>query len=120
MPRLRPGLARVEFFAVREDVMALLTQGHTYASAYDQLKDAGKISMSYSAFRNYVHNRSRSNLEPRHGNKPAKRENDMESTAEAASTNVEQTHVPRRVTTPAQAFKTHVPDASELTKVTEE
>ncbi len=86
MPRLRPGLARVEFFAVREDVMALLTQGHTYASAYDQLKEAGKISMSYSAFRNYVHNRSRSNLEPKHGNKPAKRENDMESTAEAAST----------------------------------
>lgn len=59
MPRLRPGLARVEFFAVRQEVMALLSQGHTYASAYDRLKEAGKISMSYSAFRNYVHARSR-------------------------------------------------------------
>ncbi len=67
MPRLRPGLARVEFFAVREDVMALLNQGHTYASAYDRLKGAGKISMSYSAFRNYVHTRSPKLKKRQHG-----------------------------------------------------
>lgn len=38
MPRLRPGLARVEYFAVRDEVSMLLAQGHTYASAYDTLK----------------------------------------------------------------------------------
>lgn len=120
MPRLRHGMARVEFFAVQENVMALLAQGHTYASAYDLLKKEGKITMCYGAFRGYAHGGRRPKPDPEHGSKPATRENAVESTAKAASQNVKQTRVPRKATTPAQAFSNHVPDASELTKVTEE
>lgn len=56
-------MARVEFLAVRENVMALLAQGHTYASVYDRLKKEGKITMCYGAFRSYVHGRRRTKPE---------------------------------------------------------
>lgn len=52
--RLRPGLARVEFYAVRQEAVELLKQGHTYTSAFEVLKKAGKITMSYWVFLSYA------------------------------------------------------------------
>ena len=52
---LRPGMARVQFLAVQHEVKTLLEQGHTYASAYDMLKDQKKVSMSYQSFRKHIH-----------------------------------------------------------------
>lgn len=47
-------MARVEFLAVKTDVEKLLEEGHTYASAYDILKEKKKVSLGYSAFRVYI------------------------------------------------------------------
>lgn len=54
MSRLRYGLARVQFLAVREEAQALMAQGHTCAYVYEQLKQSGKISMCFGAFRRYL------------------------------------------------------------------
>lgn len=54
MPRLRPGMARVQFYAVQQEVVALLEQGYTFASAYDLLRTEKKITMCYGAFRAYA------------------------------------------------------------------
>lgn len=50
MERLKKGLARIEFFAVRQEVEKLLAAGYSIKLAYDNLKDNGKITMSYQAF----------------------------------------------------------------------
>ena len=52
MPRLRPGMARVEFYAVWNEVSELL--GHTYRSAYDLLSEKKKITMKYDSFRRHI------------------------------------------------------------------
>lgn len=54
MPRLRSGMARVEFFAVRQEVEELLAQGHTLRLAYEHLFKLKKISMAYDSFRRHV------------------------------------------------------------------
>lgn len=54
MSRLRPGLARVEFYAVWNEVSELLNQGHTYRSAYEFLSEKKKITMKYDSFRRHV------------------------------------------------------------------
>ncbi|MGD9950074.1 MAG: TraK family protein [Desulfobulbus sp.] len=50
MEPLRKGAARIEFFAVRQDVEKLLAAGYSIKLAYDHLKNAGQITMSYQAF----------------------------------------------------------------------
>jgi hypothetical protein len=50
MERLKKGFARIEFFAVRQEVENLLAAGYSIKLAYDNLKDNGKITMSYQAF----------------------------------------------------------------------
>ena len=54
MAKLRPGLARREFFAVRPEVEEILASGGTFRLAYDMLKEKGKISMGYDTFRQYA------------------------------------------------------------------
>lgn len=54
MSRLRPGMARVEFYAIWNEVSELLDQGHTYRSAYDLLSEKKKITMKYDSFRRHV------------------------------------------------------------------
>ncbi len=50
MERLKKGFARIEFFAVRKEVEKLLAAGYSIKLAYMNLKDKGKITMSYQAF----------------------------------------------------------------------
>lgn len=50
MDRLKKGFARIEFFAVRQEVEKLLAAGYSIKLAYDNLKDKNKITMSYQAF----------------------------------------------------------------------
>ena len=50
MERLKKGFAKIEFFAVRQDVEKLLAAGYSIKLAYDNLKDNNKITMSYQAF----------------------------------------------------------------------
>nr|WP_308620458.1 TraK family protein [uncultured Desulfovibrio sp.] len=47
-------MARVEFFAVRQEVEELLAQGHTLRLAYEHLFKLKKISMAYDSFRRHV------------------------------------------------------------------
>jgi hypothetical protein len=48
------GAARVEYYACREDVEALLVQGHTARAIYKHMKGQGRVTCSYSAFCDYV------------------------------------------------------------------
>ncbi len=50
MERLKKGVARIEFFAVRQEVEKLLAAGYSIKLAYEDLKEKGKITMSYQAF----------------------------------------------------------------------
>ena len=50
----RPGSARVEYRACKEDVEALLTRGYSYRMALEQMKEQGRVTCSYSAFCDYV------------------------------------------------------------------
>ena len=50
----RPGSARVEYYACRKDVEALLAQGHTASVIYNHMKEQGRVTCSYSAFCDYV------------------------------------------------------------------
>ena len=49
-----PGAARVEYFACREDVEALLVREYSACMAYDQMKEEDRVTCSYSAFCDYV------------------------------------------------------------------
>lgn len=56
-PKIRPGIpgaARVEYFACREEVESMKTQGYTVRSIYEHLKEQGCVTCSYSAFCDYV------------------------------------------------------------------
>ena len=50
----RPGSARVEYFACREDVEAMLARGYSAQMVYEHLKEQGRVTCSYSAFCDYV------------------------------------------------------------------
>lgn len=54
MPGLKNGMARVEFHAVKPDVDELLAKGHPIISVYRLLKDSGKISMCFGAFKRHL------------------------------------------------------------------
>lgn len=49
-----PGAARVEYYACREDVEAMIAQGYTARYVYDHMKKRGRVTCSYSAFCDYV------------------------------------------------------------------
>lgn len=49
-----PGAARVEYYACREDVEAMLAKGYNAKNAYDVMKEQGRVTCSYSAFCDYV------------------------------------------------------------------
>lgn len=49
-----PGAARVEYYACREDVEAMLAKGYNAKNAYDAMKAQGRVTCSYSAFCDYV------------------------------------------------------------------
>jgi len=48
------GAARVEYFACREDVEAMLVKGYTARAVYEHMKEQGRVTCSYSAFCDYV------------------------------------------------------------------
>ena len=48
------GAARVEYFACREDVEAMLAKGYTARAVYEHMKEQGRVTCSYSAFGDYV------------------------------------------------------------------
>ena len=50
----RPGSARVEYFACREDVEAMLARGYSAQMVYEHMKEQGRITCGYSAFCDYV------------------------------------------------------------------
>lgn len=50
MEPLKKGVARIEFFAVRQEIEKLLAAGYSIKLAYDHLKNLGQITMSYQAF----------------------------------------------------------------------
>lgn len=54
MPRLEHGMARVEFLAIRQDAEALMEQGYQCTKVFRHLREAGKISMCYQAFRGFI------------------------------------------------------------------
>lgn len=49
-----PGAARVEYYACREDVEAMIAKGYNAKNAYDAMKEQGRVTCSYSAFCDYV------------------------------------------------------------------
>ena len=48
------GFARIQFLAIEPEAKQLIEAGHTLKSAYEELRDAGSITMSYSMFRKYI------------------------------------------------------------------
>ena len=52
--RRRSGQARIEFRAVREVVKAKLAAGYSQIMIYEELTATGRLTVSYSAFCDYV------------------------------------------------------------------
>jgi hypothetical protein len=50
----RPGSARVEYRACKEDVEALLAKGYSYRMAWEEMTEQGRVRCGYSAFCDYV------------------------------------------------------------------
>jgi len=50
----RPGAARVEYHACKEDVEALLAKGYSTRMAWEEMQKQGRVRSSYSAFCDYV------------------------------------------------------------------
>ena len=50
----RPGAARVEYRACKDDVEALLAKGYSYRMAWEEMQKQGRMQCSYSAFCDYV------------------------------------------------------------------
>ena len=50
----RPYSARIEYYACREDVEAMLAMGHNIRSVYNQMKEQDRLTCGYSAFCDYV------------------------------------------------------------------
>lgn len=51
---MRKGAARIEFYAVKDDVERLFAAGYNIRLAYEELVAQKKITMSYAAFNGYV------------------------------------------------------------------
>ena len=52
-PKVKPGThgsARVEYYACRDDVEALLAQGYNAKRIYDYMKEQGRVTCGYQAF----------------------------------------------------------------------
>lgn len=49
-----PGAARVEYYACREDVEAMLAKGYSARMVYEHMKEQVRVTCSYSAFCDYV------------------------------------------------------------------
>jgi hypothetical protein len=49
-----PGSARVEYYACRMDVEAMLAKGYSARMAYEAMKEQGRVTCGYSAFCDYV------------------------------------------------------------------
>ncbi len=61
-PKLKPGTsgaARVECYACYDDVETLLAQGYNVKSVYEHMKEYGRVTCSYMAFSDNLHNRRR-------------------------------------------------------------
>ena len=50
----RPGSARVEYRACKEDVEAMLARGYSYRMAWEEMQKQGRVTCGYSAFCDYV------------------------------------------------------------------
>ena len=50
----RPYSARVYYYACREDVEAMLAEGHNIRSVYNHMHEQGRFACGYSAFCDYV------------------------------------------------------------------
>ena len=50
----RPGSARMEYYACREDVEAMLAKGYSVRLAYEAMQEQGRVTCRYSAFCDYV------------------------------------------------------------------
>jgi len=50
----RPGSARVEYRACKDDVEAMLARGYSYRMAWEEMQKQGRVRCSYSAFCDYV------------------------------------------------------------------
>lgn len=117
MPRLKNGMARVEFLAVRAEAEALLAKGHPASSIYEHFKSNGKISMSYRAFHRHLKGTPRKKDERKEApatpsvTVPARETTPPEAVPSPIS------HAPRRigaVATP-NAWRNAVPSAESLT-----
>ncbi len=51
---IRPGVARMEYLACREDVETLLAKGYSVRLAYEAMREQGRVTCGYSAFCDYV------------------------------------------------------------------
>ncbi|MDL2209894.1 TraK family protein [Desulfovibrio sp. OttesenSCG-928-O18] len=65
----KPGSARVEYFACREDVEVLIAKGYSAQMAYEVMKKQGRVTCSYSAFCDYVRGGGK-RLHSRKGRRP--------------------------------------------------
>ncbi|MFA9394709.1 MAG: TraK family protein [Halodesulfovibrio sp.] len=80
----KKGFAKIEFLAVQPEAIALLEAGHTFRSAYEDLKGSGKITMSYQRFVWLSRNGVKSRLEYMPTCNRGKKENDTEPVAAPA------------------------------------
>jgi hypothetical protein len=67
----KPGAARVEYRACREDVEAMLAQGYTARTVYEHMKNQGRMTCSYSAFCDYVRGGGKRKHTPRRSKRQA-------------------------------------------------
>jgi hypothetical protein len=68
VPPGRPGTARVEYLANREETEDMLAKGYSVRMVFEHLKEQGRITCGYSAFCDYVRGRGR----PKHDRKTTK------------------------------------------------
>ncbi|GHV54372.1 hypothetical protein FACS1894206_07020 [Deltaproteobacteria bacterium] len=61
----RPGAARVEYTACREDVEALFAKGYSVIMAYEKMKEEGRFSCGYSAFCDYARGQGKRKHSPK-------------------------------------------------------
>lgn len=52
-------MARIEFFAVKEDIEDLIRRGYNFKLAYEKLKNEGRITMSFDAFYGHLNPRKK-------------------------------------------------------------
>jgi hypothetical protein len=99
----RPGSARVEYYACREDVEAMLAKGHTARAAYEYMKEQGRVTCSYSAFCDYVRGKGKR----KHSTSKKKRQGQLQTPTPA----IQQTSP--RIIRPAEPRKFTYPPSEE-------